>query len=559
MSSKLPYRNPRLSVESRLRDLLSRMTLKEKLAQLASIDPKSFITKNTLNEKAALKALKYGTGQIGTVGRTILNTLPEESAKVRNKLQKLLLTKTRLKIPAIMHEETLAGYMVYGSVSFPQSLGLSCTWNPGLLKEIATAIKKVARANGVHQGLSPMLDVSREPRWGRVEESYGEDGYLIAKLGTEFIKGLQGNSLKDGLIATPKHFAGYGVSEGGRNASTTRATLREFREEILFPFEAAVREGKALSIMNAYGDFEGTPCAESHWLLTEILRGEWGFKGFVVSDYNAIDQLWNFQYTAKDEKDAGVRAFNAGLDIEYPMFRFYKKLEQAVKEGAVKEADIDLSVSRQLRVKFMLGLFEKPFVNTGKLNGFNVKKDRKLSLKAAKQTLVLLKNEKDALPLSKKIRKIAVIGPNADSARNLYGDYHYCAHYNLSDSSVKKWSKSILEMIKEKVSRGTEVFYARGCGFLEKSKEGFAEALKAASQAEVIVAVLGEYSSTAGRGISGEGDDRISVELPGVQEELLAELRKPGKPVILTHSPSTHAVSQSATPKIPVPRSYATG
>ena len=469
------------------------------------------------------------------MGRTILGTLPAESAKARNRLQKLLLTKTRLKIPAIMHEETLAGYMIYNSVSFPQAIGLSCTFNPELLRSIGDSVRKVARANGVHQGLSPMLDISREPRWGRVEESFGEDAYLSAKLGVEVIKGLQGKSLKAGLIATPKHFAGYGASQGGRNVGTTMIPAREFREDYLFPFEAAVKEGGAWSIMNSYADIDGIPCAQSRWLLTEVLRGEWGFKGFVVSDYNAIDQLWNFQYTAKDENEAGIKAFNAGLDIEYPVLRFYKGLEAGVNDGRVKESDIDVSVERQLRVKFLLGLFENPYVRTGGLNNMNNKKDRKLALRAAGESLVLLKNEKNALPLSKKTKTIAVIGPNADSARNLYGDYHYFAHYNLGEEPAKKWTKSILQAIKEKAARKAEILFAKGCGFLEKDKEGFGEVLRAASRADVIVAVMGEFSSNAGRGISGEGCDRTEVELPGVQAELLAELKKFGKPLILVY------------------------
>jgi len=532
---RFPYQNPKLDVEARVKDLLSRMTLKEKIAQLGAMEPKRFIAKNIVVDKEFLKRCKVGIGQIGTVGRAILWTLPDEAAKIRNRLQKLLLTKTRLKIPAIMHEETLAGYLTYNSVSYPQALGLSCTFNPELLRAIGDSIRKVARANGVHQGLSPMLDISREPRWGRVEESFGEDPYLSAKLGVEVIKGLQGKSLKDGLIATPKHFAGYGASQGGRNVGTTMIPAREFREEYLFPFEAAVKEGGARSIMNSYADIDGIPCAQSRWLLTEVLRGEWGFKGFVVSDYCAIDQLWNFQYTAKDENEAGIKAFNAGLDLEFPLLKFYKGLEAGVADGRVKEADIDVSVSRHLRAKFLLGLFENPYVRTEGLNNLNIGKDRKLALRAARESLVLLKNEKHALPLSKKTKRIAVIGPNADSARNLYGDYHYFAHYNLGEEPARKWAKSILQALKEKVSRGTELLFARGCGFLENDKEGFAEAMRAGGRADVIIAVMGEYSSNAFRGISGEGCDRTETGLPGVQAELIAELKKFGKPLILVY------------------------
>ena len=532
---RFPYQNPKLDVEARVKDLLSRMTLKEKIAQLGAMEPKRFIAKNAVLDKEFLKRCKVGIGQIGTVGRTNLWTLPDEAAKIRNRLQKLLLTKTRLKIPAIMHEETLAGYLTYNSVSFPQAIGLSCSFNPELLRAVGDSVRKVARANGVHQGLSPMLDISREPRWGRVEESFGEDPYLTAKLGVEVIRGLQGKSLKDGLIATPKHFAGYGASQGGRNVGTTMIPAREFREDYLFPFEAAVKEAGARSIMNSYSDIDGIPCAQSRWLLTEVLRGEWGFKGFVVSDYCAIDQLWNFQYTAKDENEAGIKAFNAGLDLEFPLLKFYKGLEAGVFDGRVKEADIDVSVAAHLRAKFLLGLFENPYVRTKGLNKLNVKKDRKLALRAARESLVLLKNEKNALPLSKKTKRIAVIGPNADSARNLYGDYHYFAHYNLGEGPAKKWTKSILQAVKEKVSRGTELLFARGCGFLETDKEGFAEAMRAGGLADVIIAVMGEYSSNAFRGISGEGCDRTEIGLPGVQAELIAELKKFGKPLILVY------------------------
>jgi len=523
------YLNP----EGRVQDLIQRMALEEKVAQLGSIPATEFLEDGKFSIEKATKLLKNGIGQITRIaGSRGINLSPREAAEIANEIQRFLIEETRLKIPAIVHEECLSGFMARDATTFPQAIGLASTWNPNLVQRVASVIREQMKATGAHQGLSPVLDVVRDPRWGRTEETFGEDPYLVAYMGTAYIKGLQGEDSISGIIATPKHFAAHGFSEGGRNCASVHVPLRELREVFLFPFEAAIKVAKAGSLMNAYHEIDGIPCACSRELLTEILRREWGFDGFVVSDYGAIRMLQTFHHVAADEEEAALQALEAGIDIELPRVVCYgEPLIQAVKKGQVSEITLNEAVSRVLRAKFLLRIFENPYVdaeNAPKV--FDTAEHRALALQASRESIVLLKND-GILPLSKEIGSIAVIGPNANNTRNLLGDYSYTAHLSCERDVVPV--VSVLAGIKSRVSPQTKVYYAEGCEIAGTSTEGFREAVEMANKSDLVVAVVGERSGLSPSDVSGEGRDQASLRLPGVQEELVEALHKTRKPVIV--------------------------
>jgi len=522
------------ALENNVRDLVKRMRIEEKVAQLGSIPASELLEDGKFSREKASRLISKGIGQVTRLaGSSVSPRDPAKIAMLANDIQRFLVEETRLGIPAIIHEECLSGLMAWGATTFPQAIGLASTWDPELIQNITSVIRRQMRAIGAHQGLAPVLDVARDPRWGRTEETLGEDQYLVASMGVAYIRGLQGNDLSSVVVATPKHFVAHGFPEGGRNCAPVHVSPRELMEVFLFPFEAAIREAGAYSLMNAYHDIDGIPCAASRELLTEILRFRWGFKGYVVSDYGAIEMLKTFHHVATDEMEAAVQALEAGIDIELPRTKCYgEPLLKAVKEGIMPEDIIDEAVSRVLRVKFLLGLFTNPYVKVEEAaRAFDTPEDRALALRAARESIVLLKND-GVLPLKKDLKSIAVIGPNADTTRGLLGDYSYTLHLNCEVDAVK--IVSILEAIKGKVSAQTEVYFARGCGVYEESKDGFKEALEAASKAEVIIAVMGERSGIFRLpAVTGEGRDQTSLSLPGVQEELLKALGELGKPLII--------------------------
>ncbi|MEM4825262.1 MAG: glycoside hydrolase family 3 C-terminal domain-containing protein, partial [Desulfurococcaceae archaeon] len=389
--------------------------------------------------------------------------------------------------------------------------------------------------------LSPVLDLCRDPRWGRCEETYGEDPYLVASMGLKYITGLQTEDISKGVVATGKHFAGHGFPEGGRNIAQVHLGLREFMEQHLYPFEVAVKLGGLLAIMPAYHEIDGIPCHANKWLLTDVLRREWGFRGIVVSDYNGILQLHSIHKIAKDCTTAFKLALEAGVDLNFPDIECFDQLVDAVRDGLISQSIIDRAVERVLRLKHMLGLFENPFID--ELNvpeTLDNEVHRRLALEAARESIVLLKNN-GILPLPKDIGSIAVIGPNAASPRNMLGDYHYDAHVPGEGISVKVIT--VLEGIKNKVSGRTRVLYAKGCDIDSQDRSGFKEAIEVAMNADVVVAVMGEKSGLdpawfglnkeIAQHTSGEGVDRASLRLPGIQEELIKELSKTGKPIVL--------------------------
>ena len=518
-------------MEERVKDLLRRMTVEEKTAQLGSIWGPNLLEEGRFSREKARSLLSKGIGQITRVsGGTLDIKNPKQAAKVANEIQRFLIEETRLGVPAIIHEECLSGFMAYGATTFPQATGMASTWHTGIVQRITETIRRQMRAVGTHQGLSPVLDVARDSRWGRNEETFGEDPYLVASMAVAYVKGLQGDGLDSGVVATLKHFAAHGFSEGGRNQAPVHVPPRAFREVFLFPFEAAIKEAGAFSLMNAYHDIDGVPCAASRELLTGILREEWGFKGFIVSDYSSIRMLKTFHHVAADEKEAAVQALEAGIDIELPNIDCYgKPLLQAIQEGAVSEATLDEAVSRVLRAKFLLGVFEKPYVYLNDVPEiFDTAEDRSLALEVARESIVLLKNA-GLLPLRKDLKAIAVVGPSADSTRNLMGDYGYTAHLRCDEDAVP--IVSILAGIKNKVSSETRLLHAKGCELAGTSKEGFKEALEAAAESDVVIAVVGEKSGLSPSDISGEFRDRASLGLPGVQHDLIEALHESGKPL----------------------------
>lgn len=538
------------SVKQHTASLLAKMKLDEKLAQLGSYWMYDLQTRGALDMQKAAEKMRHGLGQVTRVaGASTLD--PVGAAKAANTIQKFLVEKTRLGIPAIIHEECCSGAMILGGTIFPQMIGLASAFQPELAEAMTIAIRKQLRAIGAHQGLAPVLDISRDPRWGRVEETFGEDPTLVANYGVAYIKGLQGDSLKDGIIATGKHFIGHSLSMGGLNCGPVQMGMRELYDLCLAPFQAAIRDAGLASIMNAYPELDGEVVAASRRILTGILRGQLGFDGIVVSDYEAVLMLHTFHNAALTKSDAARMALEAGIDVELPTVACYgDALKSALEAGELNIETVDRSVERHLQKKMELGLFENPYVDEGRvLEVFETQGNRKLAREIAQRSMVLLKND-GLLPLNKSIGTLAVIGPNANDARNQLGDYSYAATVELlmfnspEDSSFANLDLSslaphqvhvttVLEGIKSAVSSATKVMYARGCDNLDEDKSGFAEAVKIAQLADVAILVLGDRSGLVPSCTTGETRDSADLKLPGVQEELAETILATGKPVVV--------------------------
>jgi beta-glucosidase len=543
-----PYRDSALAVEQRVDDLLSRMTPAEKAAQLGSAWVFQLADRQGLREDGA-GLLAEGLGQVTRVcGASGL--LPEEAAGLNNEMQRFLVERTRLGIPAIVHEEICSGLMARCATVFPQAIGLASTWDPDLAQALADTVRAQMRAIGAHQGLSPVLDVCRDPRWGRTEETFGEDPHLVARMGVSFVRGLQGADLRDGVIATAKHFVGYGASEGGLNWAPAHIPARELREVHLHPFEAVVRTAGLRSLMNGYHELDGVPCGADRGLLTGILRDQWGFDGVVVSDYFSVRQLAEYHQLARGAEEATAMALNAGLDVELPSTDCYgTPLLAALESGLLASDTLDLAVRRVLRAKFELGLFERPYVDTAAAYG-DVPRQRELARRIAGRSLVLLRND-GVLPLAAGAGTIAVIGPNAHEARHLFGDYTYPAHVeslietqqdgrntfampisretDVGNAVVE--APTVLDAIRERF--GAQVTYARGCEVNGTARDGFDAAVALAAEADVAVLVMGDKSGLTDDCTSGESRDRASFDLPGVQEDLVRAVLATGTPVVL--------------------------
>jgi beta-glucosidase len=538
------------SIAKRVSELLSQMTLDEKLAQLGSCWIYDLQTKGEFDLQKAQARLKPGIGQITRLGGASTYD-PLSAAKTANVIQHFLVEGTRLGIPAIVHEECCSGAMILGGTMYPQMIGLAGTFQPELAEKMTAMISKQLRAIGAHQGLGPVLDVSRDARWGRVEETFGEDPTLVSHFGMAYIRGLQGESLSEGILATGKHFVGHSLSQGGLNCAPVHVGQRELWDVFLAPFQAAIRDAGLVSIMNAYPELDGEVVAASRRILTDLLRGRLGFDGLVVSDYEAIIMIHNFHKAAVDKSVAARLALNAGIDVELPVTDCYcEPLKIALEAGDIGLELVDTAVFRHLQKKFEVGLFDKPYVDESHAyEVFETAEQRGLALELARKSMVLLKND-GLLPLKKTIGTLAVIGPNADAGRNQLGDYSYaavldrlqitppenssfseCDSAALAARSVKVITA--LEGIRAAASPATRILYAKGCDNLDGDYEGFEEAIKAAEQADVVVLVLGDRSGLDPSCTTGETRDSVDLRLPGLQEELARAVISTGRPIVV--------------------------
>ena len=526
------------------------MTPEEKVAQLGSAWVFQLADHDGLDPARAPELLRNGLGQVTRISGA--SSLDARAAReLANEVQRHLLAETRLGIPAIVHEEICSGLMARDATIFPQAIGVASTWQPELMTALADAVRVEMRAIGAHQGLSPVLDVCRDPRWGRTEETFGEDPYLVARMGVAFVRGLQGDDLKAGVVATAKHFVGYGASEGGLNWAPSHIGQRELREVYLHPFEAVVRAARLRSVMHAYVELDGVPAAADRELLSGILREQWGFAGFVVADYFAVRQLADYHRLAVDAEDAAAMALAAGLDVELPGTDCYgAPLLDAVRSGRVAPEQLDTAVARVLTTKFDLGLFEQPFVDPDDaIAATNTRAHRELAGEIARKSLVLLRND-GTLPLRPDVT-IALIGPNADEVRNLLGDYTYAVHVEslqemrrrgnnvfgipIEDSHVLEAVELAAPSIAEELTArfGARVRHTPGCEVNSSSHAGFADAVALAAGCDVAVMVMGDKSGLTDDCTSGESRDVASLDLPGVQEDLVRAVLGTGTPVVL--------------------------
>lgn len=515
------YKDASLPVNQRVQDLLGRMTLEEKARQLDMyFGAEDFLTADQKVDRTHAKADAVFDPQLaekylGNLGAGSIHDIYPHP-QLYNAIQAWIIKSNRLGIPALFIEEGLHGYMAHDETVFPQSVNLATTWNVDLAQKTGAAIAAEARADGVDMILAPVLDVARDPRWGRVEEDFGEDPFLSGQLGLNYVQGMQGDSLDTdhNCIAEPKHFAGHGSPESGLNTSPVHAGEREVRSIMLKSFEPAFREGHAMGVMAAYNDIDGVPCTGNPWLLKTVLRKEWEFQGLVLSDLGAIARLYKDHHVADSPADAVRLALKSGVDMQFYDFDhdvFQNAIIDGVKNGELSQATVDAAVGRILRVKFLLGLFDHPFVDTN-LDA-QVRRSQEhldLSLKVARQSMCLLKNSRHLLPLKKDLGRIAVIGPNANLAR--LGDY--------ADAAKERPEFAMLEQIKKIVSPETKVLFDTG--------DDVEAAVALAKQADVVILALGEK-----KGISGEGFDRSNLNLPGNQEALLEAVVKTGVPVVL--------------------------
>jgi beta-glucosidase len=568
----LPYKNSKLSAEHRTKDLLKRMTLEEKAAQMMCVwqekATKLVDERGTFDLQKAKTAFRkgHGMGQVGRPSDAAGGRNARQTAELTNAIQKFFLENSRLGIPVIYHEECLHGHAAIDSTSFCQPIGLGATFDPDLVHELFTMTAYEARVRGTHQALTPVVDVARDPRWGRVEETYGEDPYLVTRMGIAAVQGFQGDhSFKDKrrVIATLKHFAAHGQPESGMNCAPVNVSERVLRETFLATFKDCVQEGGAISVMASYNEIDGVPSHANRWLLRDVLRKEWGFKGFVVSDYYSIWELGyrpdtHGHFVAADKKEACALSVRAGVNIELPEPDCYLHLVELVKKGVLKESQLDELVAPMLLWKFKLGLFDDPYVDPDEADRVvGCDEHRKLALQAARETITLLKNDGGLAPLdASKLRTIAVIGPNA--GRCLHGGY----------SGVPKHNISVLDGIKAKVGNRMNVLYSEGCKIMqpgqwsqdevfpsdpEEDRRQIAEAVEVAKQSDVIILCIGgnELTSREAWNLKHMGD-RTSLDLIGRQQELVDAMLATGKPVIAVLFNGRPISINSLAQKVPV-------
>jgi beta-glucosidase len=492
-------------VERRVNALLAKMTLEEKAGQLSQYS-KSFDPKAGDDEYKELVA----RGRVGSLYNYT-------TAAATNELQRVAVERTRLHIPLVFAFDVIHGFRT----TFPIPLAEASTWNPDLIQRAAATAAREASAVGVRWTFGPMLDIARDPRWGRVAEGSGEDPFLGSAFAAARVRGFQGEDYSDPsrVVACPKHYVAYGAAEGGRDYNVTEVSEHTLREIYLPPFRAAVEAG-AGTLMSAFNNIDGVPASANHFTLTEVLRGEWGFDGFVVSDWEAVKELIN-QGTAATEADAARAALEAGVDMDMVGGTYERELARLVRGGAVSEKTVDAAVRRVLRIKFRLGLFERPYVDPAReREAAPSEESLALALEDARESVVLLKNDRDVLPLDRGAKTVAVVGPLADDSKAPLGPW---AGLGRPEDVV-----TALAGIRKKVGPGAKVLYAKGCDIEGNSTEGFPAAVAAARSADVVLAFLGESAE-----MSGEAGSRAYLDLPGRQQQLLEALHATGKPVVL--------------------------
>ena len=499
------YKDAKVPIEKRVDDLLSRMTLEEKILQLNQYTMGRNNNVNNIGEE-----VKKVPAEIGSL--IYYDTNPT----LRNNVQKKAMEESRLGIPIIFGYDAIHGFRTV----YPISLGQACSWNPELVEKACAVTAQEARMSGVDWTFSPMIDVARDPRWGRVAEGYGEDPYTNGVFAAASVRGYQGDdmSAEDRIAACLKHYIGYGASEAGRDYVYTEISRQTLWDTYLLPYEMGVKAGAA-TLMSSFNDISGIPGSANHYTMTEILKERWGHDGFIVSDWGAIEQLKN-QGLAANKKEAAVYAFNAGLEMDMMSHAYDRHMKELVEEGKITMAQVDESVRRVLRVKFRLGLFERPYTPvTSEKERFFRPQSMDIAAQLAAESMVLLKNENQILPLTDK-KKIAVVGPMAKNGWDLLGSW--CGHGKDTDV-VMLYNGLATEFVGK-----AELRYALGCSTQGDNRKGFEEALEAARWSDVVVLCLGEMMTW-----SGENASRSSIALPQIQEELAKELKKAGKPIVL--------------------------
>jgi len=556
-ATKYPYQDASLHPKVRAHDLLSRMTLEEKVGQLVCLMGWDSYVRNgnkvTVSDKFRFETDSMHVGMYWAVFRadpwtqkTLDNGLnPALAAEAANAMQRYAIEHSRLGIPLFLAEEAPHGHMAIGSTVFPTGLGMAATWNPGLVQQVGKVIGKEIKLQGGHISYGPVLDLARDPRWSRVEETMGEDPYLTEEMGAAMVDGLGGGDLSRpySTIATLKHFIAYGTTEGGQNGARSIVGPRELLQVFLQPFRRVISAG-ALSVMTSYNSLDGVPCTSNRQLLTDVLRGEWLFdRGIVVSDLFSIDGLKGTHHTAANYQDAAIQALLAGVDVDLGGNCYHYELIEAVKNGKVKEAALDQAVERVLRLKFEMGLFENPYVNARTAQReVHATAAVTVARQAALESITLLKND-GTLPLSKD-KKVAVIGPNADNVYNMLGDYTAPQ----PDGKVVTAYQGIRAMLGD-----ARCVYAKGCAVRDTMNCDIPAAVEVAMQADVVIAIVGgssardfktSYEDTGAASAEqqavsdmecGEGFDRATLDLLGRQMELLEALKKTGKPLVVVY------------------------
>ncbi|GAA4539779.1 glycoside hydrolase family 3 N-terminal domain-containing protein [Streptomyces collinus] len=533
-----PWRDPALPAAARVDDLLSRMTPEEKTAQLYGVWVGAATDGDGVAPHQHDMAVEYDWDELITHGLGQLTrsfgTAPVDpalGAQALARAQRRIAGAGRFGIPAIAHEECLAGFTAWRATAYPVPLAWGATWDPPLVEEMARRIGDDLRSVGVHQGLAPVLDVVRDPRWGRVEETIGEDPYLVGTVGTAYVRGLE----SAGVVATLKHFAGYASSAGARNLAPVRAGVREFADVTLPPFEMALREGGARSVMAAYTETDGVPASADPGLLTRLLREEWGFTGTVVADYFGIAFLQTLHRVAGTPAEAAHAALTAGIDVELPTVKCYgRPLLEAVRSGEVPEELVDGAARRVLLQKCELGLLDEDWApEPATAVELDSTGNRILARRLAEESVVLLDNPDGLLPLAPDTR-ISVVGPRAADALAMLGCYSFPSHVLTHHPEVPAGIEipTVLDALRSELP-DAKVTFAQGCDVTDPDTGGFEEAIARAAEADVCVAVLGDRAGLFGRGTSGEGCDATDLGLPGVQGELLDALVATGVPVVL--------------------------